>query len=405
MSLPAEKTEHEASADKTLLSPSGEHDMKPLNVAAPHRTTILPRVEWDGEKPKLAATHRLRFEELGLLGEGGMGEVMLVKDHDIERTVALKRIPPAADLGAILRFVEEIRTIGRLEHPNIMPVHDVGVDENGRYYFVMKHLRGETMESIIAKLRAGDPEAHAKYPFSVRIQIFLGVLNAIAYAHREGFLHRDLKPANIMVGPFGEVTVLDWGLARKLTARDEAVTQPASPRTGTALETQLGVVMGTPLYMCPEQARGAHDQLDQRSDLYSLAVLFHEFLYLEHYLAGRENIPDVLDGVRTVAPTVFNMKQHPTQSHVPAELGWFVVTGMSKDPAQRFQSADEMVNMLQRIVRGEFRVQCAQTFAKRALRELSCAVDRFPVGTIIGMGVIGTLALTGVVMAVLKLVG
>ncbi|MEW6431714.1 MAG: serine/threonine-protein kinase [Myxococcota bacterium] len=403
MSLPAADTEHESSADKTLPSPSGEHAVKTLNAGAPHRTTILPRVEWEGEKPKLAATHRLRFEELGLLGEGGMGEVMLVKDHDIERTVALKRIPPAADLGAILRFVEEIRTIGRLEHPNIMPVHDVGVDENGRYYFVMKHLRGETMETIIAKLRAGDREAHARYPFSVRIQIFLGVLNAIAYAHREGFLHRDLKPANIMVGPYGEVTVLDWGLARKLAARDEAVTPPANPRTGTVLETQLGVVMGTPLYMCPEQARGAHDQLDQRSDLYSLAVLFHEFLYLEHYLAGRESIAEVLDGVRTVAPTVFSIKQHPTQPPVPAELGWFVVKGMSKDPAQRYQSADEMVDMLQRIVRGEFRVQCAQTFAKRLLRELACAVDKAPVGTIAGMGVVGALALTGVVMAVLKL--
>lgn len=392
-------------ADQTLLSPSGEHDLKTVNVGAPHRTTILPRVEWEGEKPKLAATHRLRFEELGLLGEGGMGEVMLVKDHDIERTVALKRIPPSADVGAILRFVEEIRTIGRLEHPNIMPVHDVGVDEHGRYYFVMKHLRGETLESIIAKLRAGDRDAHAKYPFTVRAQIFLGVLHAIDYAHREGFLHRDLKPANIMVGPFGEVTVLDWGLARKVTAKDAAVTQDASPRTGTALETQLGMVMGTPLYMCPEQARGAHDQLDQRSDVYSLAVLFHELLYLDHYLAGRESIPDVLDGVRTVSPSVFEMKVHPTQPRVPAELGWYVVKGMSKDPAERFQSVDEMIDVLQKILRGEFQVQCAQTFAKRMLRELSCAVDRSPMGTIIGMGVIGALALGGVVMAVLRLVG
>jgi serine/threonine-protein kinase len=266
-------------------------------------------------------------------------------------------------------------------------------------------MRGETMESIIAKLRAGDRDAHAKYPFTVRAQIFLGVLHAVDYAHREGYLHRDLKPANIMVGPFCEVTVLDWGLARRVTAKDADQAQPASPRTGTALETQLGMVMGTPLYMSPEQVRGAHDQLDQRSDVYSLAVLFHEFLYLDHYLAGRDSIPDVLDGVLLVSPSVFDVKVHPTQPRVPAELGWYVVKGMSKEPAQRFQTVGEMIDVLQKILRGEFNVQCAQTFAKRLLRELSCAVDTSPVGTIVAMGVIGSLALGGLVLAVLRFFG
>jgi serine/threonine-protein kinase len=363
---------------------------------------VLPRVEWDGEQPKLAPTHRLRFEELGLLGEGGMGEVTLVKDHDIERTVALKRLSPNADLGAVLRFVEEIRTIGHLEHPNIMPVHDVGVDEQGRYFFVMKHLRGETLETIISKLKAGDAAAHAKYTFQVRIQVLLGVLNALAYAHREGFLHRDLKPANIMVGPFGEITVLDWGLARRVGAKDGPV--GSTSRAGTALETQLGTVMGTPLYMCPEQARGAHDQLDVRSDLYSLAVVFHEFLYLTHYLAGRDTVPTVLEGVKTVKPETWDVRHHPAQHHVPQELGWFVARAMEKDPALRYQTAEEMSADLQLILRGEFRVRCGRTFTKRMLREFASAVDDHPhVAMGVATSVVG-LTLFGLVMAVLQLV-
>ncbi len=98
---------------------------------SPARSTVLPRVEWVGPEPKVSPTQRHRFEELGLLGEGGMGEVVLAKDHDIEREVALKRLPQNCDLGRVLRFVEEIRTVGQLEHPNIVPVHDVGVDGRG----------------------------------------------------------------------------------------------------------------------------------------------------------------------------------------------------------------------------------------------------------------------------------
>ena len=108
---------------------------------------------------------------------------------------------------ALARFVEEIRTTGGLEHPNIVPIHDVGLDEKGRYYFIMKYVDGETLESILARLRAGDRETHARYGFERRVEIFKGVLEAIAYAHARGYIHRDIKPANIMVGAFGEVLV------------------------------------------------------------------------------------------------------------------------------------------------------------------------------------------------------
>lgn len=372
------------------------------------RSTVLPRVEWEGPQPKVASTNRHRFEELGLLGEGGMGEVVLARDHDIERDVALKRLPTDCDLGRVVRFTEEIRTVGQLEHPNIVPVHDVGIDAAGRYFFVMKHLRGETLESIIQRLASGDEAAHARFTFPVRQQIFLGVLNALAYAHRQGFIHRDLKPANIMVGPYGEVTVMDWGLAKRVRTpeRDHGDTTLISgPRDGTVLQTQLGMVMGTPMYMSPEQARGANDELDERTDIYSLTVLFHEFLHLEHYLKARTDARDVLKGVLADTPVLHQMNLKGRRFQVPAELDWFLARGFEKDPARRYQSIEEMQGELQRIIRGECRIQCQRTFLKRVLNETARLVDERPVAVIIAGTAVASLLLAAIVKSVLTFVG
>jgi len=375
------------------------------------RSTVLPRLEWTGDRPRVVPLQRERFEELRALGQGGMGEVVLLKDHDIERTVALKRLSESQDLDRVLRFVEEIRTVGQLDHPNIVPVHDVGVDENGRYYFLMKHLQGETLESIITRLRQGDRAAHEQYPFPARVQLFLGVLHALSYAHRKGFIHRDLKPANIMVGPFGEVTVMDWGLARRFQQPGEAATPVESStaprskglRESESLLTQAGAVMGTPLYMSPEQARGEHDKLDPHSDVYSLCVLFHELLFLRHYLEGRESMEDILAGVQTVLPPVEPLTEHPAQPRVPAELSWFVVQGLAKDPAQRYASVDAMVEELQRIMSGHIQARCHRTVMKKGLHMLLRFVDQYPKTVIIGTTAVASLLLAAVVQSLLRL--
>ncbi len=383
--------------DATLLSPGAgrnEHLPTPSQVQPPlqtHRSTVLPRVQWNGDRPDVVPFQRERFEELRPLGQGGMGEVVLLKDHDIERMVALKRLPEGSDMDRLLRFVEEIRTVGQLDHPNIVPVHDVGIDQRGRYYFVMKHLQGETLESIIEKLRRGDRDAHAHYSFPKRVQIFVGVLNALAYAHRKGFIHRDLKPANIMVGPYGEVTVMDWGLARRVGqpgeqagAAGSANALPMEPRDAAGLRTQLGAVVGTPLYMSPEQARGQHDQVDVRSDTYSLCVLFHEFLFLSHYLDGRQSLTDVLEGVQKAMPALFEASMNPHQAGVPCELAWFLAKGFSKEPAQRYQSVDEMVDALQAVMDGRIEVHCQRTAIKRGLHAMLRTVDKNPLAVIFG---------------------
>jgi serine/threonine-protein kinase len=375
-------------------------------AGAPMRSTVLPRVEWVGPEPRVNPSQRQRFEELGLLGEGGMGEVLLAQDHDIEREVAVKRLPENCDLGRVLRFVEEIRTIGRLEHPNIVPVHDVGVDAAGRYFFVMKRVHGETLETIIARLAAGDPATHARFPMETRVQVFLQVLNALAYAHGQGFIHRDLKPANIMIGPFGEVTVMDWGLARRVTGGDGAkLDKAAGSRDGTVLQTQLGAVLGTPLYMSPEQARGANDTLDFRSDIYSLCVVFHEFLHLENYLHGRDELRQVLEGVQTVTPPLHVATLKGGQYQVPPELDWFIARGMQKDREKRWSTVAEMEDELQRILRGECRVQCQRTLIKRMFGEVRKATDRHPVAVIVGTTAFVSLFLAAAVKSVLVLAG
>ncbi len=384
-----------ASLDATYVSPASQPGNAPASMAVPQslpaaasarRSTVLPRVEWAGDKPNVVPFERERFEELRPLGQGGMGEVVLLKDHDIERMVALKRLPEASDLDRVLRFVEEIRTVGQLDHPNIVPVHDVGIDHLGRYYFVMKHLQGETLESIIDKLRQGDRAAHARFTFPMRVEIFRGVLNALAYAHRKGFIHRDLKPANVMVGPYGEVTLMDWGLARRVRTPEGSApaaqapgSAPSSLREAASLQTQLGAVVGTPFYMSPEQARGQHDAVDARSDTYSLTVLFHELLFLRHYLDGRESLAEVLEGVQKAPSPAFLADSNPHQPPVPSELRWFLHKGFSKEPEQRFQSADEMMLELQGVMEGRIHVQCQRTLMKRGLHEMLRSVDKHPV--------------------------
>jgi eukaryotic-like serine/threonine-protein kinase len=379
-----------------------ESAAQPVSMRSTTRTTVLPRVEWKGDAATLVSTSRPRFQAQGGLGEGGVGEVVAALDQDIGREVAIKRLrSDVQGPAALARFVDEIRTVGALEHPNIVPIHDVGVDEAGGLYFVMRRVQGQTLESIIEKLAAGDPLAHAHWTFERRVHLFRQLLDAVAFAHDRGFVHRDIKPANVMVGHFGEVFLMDWGIAKPLSAEDHALPRiDALPQPSRVTETHAGAIIGTPVYMSPEQARG--EKADVRSDIYSLCVLFHELLGLEHYLAGATTMEAVLHGVQHHPAPLVGFVSNPHQSTVPMDLGWFLRKGLEKDPSRRYATVAAMIDRLDARDEGKIPIQCHVTFTKRVSREMLRWMDRHPllftlslVAVLVGSAGLGVMRLLG----------
>jgi serine/threonine-protein kinase len=352
-------------------------------TTAAARTTVLPRRRSAGRS---VAEERQRFERVRVLGEGGMGLVELARDNDIRRTVAVKRIHADGQADdALLRFADEVRIVGQLEHPAIVPVYDVGRDESGQVYLVMKHLNGETMEQVIEKLRAREPAYVERYSIEYRVHLFLAVLDAIRYAHARGVIHRDLKPANVMIGPYGEVTVLDWGIAKPIGGGASA-TADVQPLERTLVDshdkrlqqTQFGSLAGTPLYMSPEQAAGRNDDLDERSDVYSLCVLFYEWLALKHPIQGKQTITEVLAAIISGEAETTRVFEAALLAGVPAEWVHIVKRGLTRDRDRRFSSVAQLEDAVKGVLNGRVRIQCHVTLAKRAAHGALHWIDRHP---------------------------
>jgi serine/threonine-protein kinase len=218
-----------------------------------------------------------------LLGRGGMGEVRLYRDTRIGREVAIKTLRAQAGEGSIgwQRFVREARVQGQLEHPAIVPVYDLGVEEGGEVYFSMRRVRGQSLKDVLQQLRQGEAEAVGRWSRRKLLTAFVQVCLAVSYAHSRGVIHRDLKPANIMLGEFGEVQVIDWGLARVIgeTPTGDALALTFHNPDGDGGDlTVNGAVMGTPAYMPPEQFQGDLAALGPISDVYALGMTLYELL-------------------------------------------------------------------------------------------------------------------------------
>ncbi|MHC5039494.1 MAG: serine/threonine-protein kinase, partial [Planctomycetota bacterium] len=237
---------------------------------------------------------RNRYAILGEIARGGMGAIIKIIDNDIRRPVAMKVILEDDDDERVARFVEEAQVTGQLEHPNIVPVHELGLDAKGKVYFTMKLVKGDSLESILDRIADKDPEACERFTRSHLLHIFLKVCEAIAFAHNRGVVHRDLKPENVMVGGFGEVMVMDWGLAKlvSLIPRGPAGKARVIPETLAAepgpvqhddfnVRTLDGDILGTPSYMPPEQADGRIAEIDQRSDIFALGGILYKILTYE----------------------------------------------------------------------------------------------------------------------------
>jgi serine/threonine protein kinase len=230
----------------------------------------LGRLRRAVDEPDLEGT---RYRLLELLGRGGMGTVYRAWDEVLDREVALKVLPLAEAGGDLaLRLRREARVLARLDHPGVVPVHDLGTLPDGRVFYAMQRVRGRRLDEVVGD---GPPPRGEE---GERLRIFERVCEAVAFAHDRGVVHRDLKPENVMVGPFGEVLVMDWGVARLV---DEGPTEPVvqDPGPGPAggagdrPVTAHGTVLGTPGYMAPEQARGEVDRHDRRVDVYALGAL------------------------------------------------------------------------------------------------------------------------------------
>ena len=234
--------------------------------------TAVERLREAADAPDLSGT---RYRLLGKLGEGGMAGVYRVEDTALNREIALKvvsLVDSSGDLAA--RLLQEARVIAQLEHPGIVPVHDAGTLADGRVFYTMKLVRGQTLAEAIRRYHAA-PAARADRPVEHfrLLNAFLAVTRAMAYAHSRGVLHRDLKPQNIMVGSFGEVQVMDWGLSKLLGGSERPGTVDELVGAETKAVTAHGTIMGTPGYMAPEQGRGESATVDQRADIYSLGTV------------------------------------------------------------------------------------------------------------------------------------
>jgi serine/threonine protein kinase len=238
-----------------------------------------------------------RYELRGELARGGMGVVYLARDRELDRDVALKVVAAElTDPEAAARLRREARIIARLEHPGIVPVHDAGALPDGRVFYAMKLVSGKRLDDL----------AGASVPLRERLRLLLRVCEPVAFAHSHGVIHRDLKPENVMVGPFGEVLVMDWGVARQRDVRMAAAApRPASPGGAPAATdvTAHGTVIGTPAYMAPEQASGDVERVDARADVYALGAILY-FLLTGH--------PPGRHAARPDAPTRTWARRSPT---------------------------------------------------------------------------------------------
>ncbi len=354
----------------TTSSSGQTHPSSPTELIGPQRASSLG--DRTGERsegataplddPGIPDDPGFRYEDLGTIGKGGMGQVRRVLDRDLKRVVAMKigHASRMQDRQLLARFIAEAQTTAQLAHPGIVPVHELGVLPDGRFYFTMKEVKGTTLREVIDRLHTDlDTTVDRGWRLLRVIDAFHQICEAVAYAHARGVVHRDLKPDNVMVGSFGEVLVLDWGLAKfraelQLEGLPECEPVVTNRTQDPRLETRVGIVAGTPYYMPPEQARGEFADLGPPADVYALGAILYEILHgvppyidvdradlVKHVAAG--NTLDITRGVRSGVDAAQDAAR---EAVLPAALLQICERATLPNAADRYAHAGELAESL-----------------------------------------------------------
>lgn len=323
--------------EATVSEPS--RATRPISDGRSHERQADLETVAEEPAPRRAHVDADRYGKGTLLGTGGMGNVVLCHDRVMNRDVAMKvmRKEHAARPDLKMRFLREARVQARLEHPGIVPIYDVGETHDGLPFFAMKRLQGRTLHEVLHALRSEDPAAQMRYPLRRRMEVVSSAVQTVLFAHHRGVIHRDLKPANVMIGEFGEVYVLDWGIAKL----DE--------RASNTTYTQVGERMGTPGYLPPEQAIGAV-AVDERADVYAVGAILFEVLCMEPLFDGNDDeiIEETLDSEGDRSPA----KRRP-ELQIPPELDEICQRALQFDPDERYPNMRALHDALESWLAGE----------------------------------------------------
>jgi serine/threonine-protein kinase len=286
-----------------------------------------------------------RYEHEKHLGSGGMGVVNQVFDKLLQRSVAMKlmSLDHAKDPEAVESMLTEARVAGMLEHPNIIPVYDVGQLDDGSPYYTMRLMDSLSMADVLDLLREGNPEVRRKYPMVQLLRIFLSVCLGVDYAHSRGVIHRDLKPENVRLGRFGEVQLADWGLAKVEGMPDLAYEKAI--RDASDSDGHLPcIVIGSPNYMSPEQACGLNDELGPTSDIYSLGCMLYEILTLAPPQDDTDTmiLLDKVEQEAIIAPSI-----RAPERIIPPLLEQVCLESLEKDPDLRVQDVRVIIKTIE----------------------------------------------------------
>ncbi|HEX8113291.1 MAG TPA: protein kinase [Kofleriaceae bacterium] len=275
-----------------------------------------------------------RFEDDGPIGDGGRSTVHRIFDKTLLRYSAMKRLAPELKPypAERQRFIEEAQIAAQLDHPNVVPVHELSLTDDGDLYFTMKLVEGRNLADLLDRLDNHPRSFDLVAPF---LDILVKVCDAIAFAHSRGIIHRDIKPGNIMVGNFGEVYVMDWGVARLVDGKSDVTT--ARGAHAQSLDPH-GHPIGTPAYMAPEQAAGLHDETDERSDVFALGATLY------HILTGQAPYDNVAIDLAGMIAAARRCEIRPAEklsgaARLPRGLSRIAMKAMARDPAHRYPSA------------------------------------------------------------------